>query len=786
MRRIALAPFALSLAPLLAGFAAASPAPTASIAAPVIETVTRPGSKHPWLAVGTLTPASTQPVEVVAKDALRLHAAWSTRFDLHEVAQSKTKAGATIVEYGQRLAGLPVFGRGAKVYVEADRRVTTVSTSIDESAVPTVTRPAFDAARALEIAVAAGVPARADWTRLGWSSTDGAPRLVYGLVGDLGAIPSRPVVIVDALTGEIVTRWDATVHARKAAVFAKNPVATPTTSEVTLLNDPSLPGLATARVATVNCIDKKNVRELFAGIRIHVCDFIPTIQPDASGDYLEVKPAGDRDPEDAYAELSMFHHTERAYDFAIDNGFPTEKVTKVTAVANVRIPDGIGEIFTNPSKAADPNRPLQPFDNAAFTPAGNQLFETALGLSGDLMTFGQGTTVDFGYDGEVVYHEFGHFIVSRTIALRGPTWADEYGITVSPGALNEAIADIYSFLLSQDPELGEYVGRAIGAPAGKGMRSALTDHKFPTAFTGEVHADGEPVAAAVWAVYGPLDAGKKASFAKAFMKTLVTAPPGDLGYADFAELLGKTVAADLGADVGAALKSAFESRGIKAGDARVIVANGPIRSVEYRLGFAAPGTGELTKGGKLAPGIVQFRSEAPAGKVKISLGFTRPPPRGGFGGAPAGGGFGGQQQTPYAPVLLAKVGDEPIKFTYAGKETTTDAQQAVCTVDADGGACAIEVDVPGVGDAKAPVHLMIGNTGQSAGDYDDVKITAELLAPPVDPGPQPDPGATPGSGETGSAGGGCGCTVPGSTTTNSAGALALAALGLAITTRRRR
>src|SRR5262249_53166046 len=137
---------------------------------------------------------------------------------------------------------------------------------------------------------------------------------------------------------------------------------------------------------------------------------------------------------------------------------------------------------------ADPTKDLVPFDNAFFA-AEDPTLSVAFGLSGDAMWFGQGTAIDFGYDGDVVYHEIGHFGVSRPIQPGAAFWHHKFGLSSAPGALNESLADINSFFVSDDSELGEYSAKAAGLPAGKGLRSGLNKFTYPKDITGEVHQD---------------------------------------------------------------------------------------------------------------------------------------------------------------------------------------------------------------------------------------------------------------------------------------------------------
>ncbi|MBI2395401.1 MAG: hypothetical protein HYV09_37875 [Deltaproteobacteria bacterium] len=782
MRRFALAPLALLAASSsAASFTTATPG-HASPAIARIDTATRAGAAHPWLATGELAPPSSRAPLAVAHDALAAHAAWATKLDLVHVETVGLPSGARVVAFEQTIGGVPVLQRGARVRVETDGRATLLSTSLEERR-PASLLPSLTEKAAVAAAATLGVPANALGARLMILPTGGEPLLVYGVVGDLGAIPSRPVVLLDAHTGDVVMRWDAAKSAQKAKVFLNNPVRTPTTTEVTLTNDTAKPGLQNTFVKSFNCIDKKTVREVNFGmpVQVHTCDLLQTITPDAGGDYLDIVPelAG---REDKYAELSMFFHTDRVYEHVKALGFPAAKITQLNAVANLRIPQGMQSYDLK--KMADPELPLVPFDNAFFAEE-DPLLSRAFDMTGDAMWFGQGTFADFGYDGDVIYHEFGHFLVSRTIKLGAGTFQDPYGLSFSPGGLNEAIADIVSFFLTDDPELGEHTTTGMGFPKGKGLRSATNAYVFPTAITGEVHQDSEPVTAAVWKTWATLDKPKKEAFQKAFLETLMTAPPGNLGYADFAELVIKTVETKVDAATGSALRASFEERGIKKDEPRVIeYVEGGVRSVVPALGIHAPGKSEMPSGktAAFAPNLFQIGFDAKAGgvtKLKVSFAVVQ---RGGAFGSGTGGVLGGSRGTAFTPVLLVKTGGEPLKFTYA--PLAHDATiEGTCAMAADkkSGSCEVELDVGGKWGETAPLAMMIGNAGDNGAELDAFVVENE--GPPEPPAPAADP-----TGDD-SVKSGCGCTIPGGSREGSEGAaaaLALAALGLAIGSRRRR
>ena len=138
------------------------------------------------------------------------------------------------------------------------------------------------------------------------------------------------------------------------------------------------------------------------------------------------------------------------------------------------------------------------------------------GVTGDLLVFGQGTKADFGYDGDVIYHEFGHATI-YTAGIEGLEFTDKYGMSVEPGALHEGMADTFAFIMTDNTCTGEYASEGFVKISplyeaqmdteGEGdnkifcMRSALNKNRVFEDFVGEVHFDGQPLLASNWDIY---------------------------------------------------------------------------------------------------------------------------------------------------------------------------------------------------------------------------------------------------------------------------------------------
>ncbi len=114
------------------------------------------------------------------------------------------------------------------------------------------------------------------------------------------------------------------------------------------------------------------------------------------------------------------------------------------------------------------------------------------------LSFGQdgSTGIDYGYDADVVYHEFGHSAVSELAPSLAFIQADGWGMEWVSGAVREGAADGWAMLLTHDPVVGEYAGGIGDRPA---VRDLQTLRRCPDDLQGEVHADGELLGSLVWA-----------------------------------------------------------------------------------------------------------------------------------------------------------------------------------------------------------------------------------------------------------------------------------------------
>lgn len=658
--------------------------------------------------------------------------------------------GDTIVRFEQSHLGLPVIGRGVAVRTSA--RGQPIATVVDlepREALPVEANTAISpevAAKTASSRFAIGAASR-DAHLIFWPTLDRGPRLAYAVVPAVPAgIPSAPRTIVDAKTGEVLEARDMITFA-KATVYELNPMKTPATASLDLALTPSTEGagasLTNPFLQASNCIDKKSVKQTTAfgaPLSLHVCDLEQVAKANSSGDfvYSPADAAGSAAARtDAFSEVSIYYHAAKAYSFFRGlQGDPNAQVVldkPLRVVANLQIPAGL--LSGNIAKAGDPNLPLEPFQNAFFAPAQGGLgglFQQLYGFSSGALWFGQGPNRDYAYDGDVVYHEFGHAVVEATLKLGG--WhVDPRGAIDAPGAMNEGLADYFSSAITGDPDVGEYAATDLGG--GSVIRSLANEDRCPAALIGEVHFDSTVFSGALWQARQSLSSETdRRKFDAALYKAMRTNPGrSDLGFGDLITLMLTTLQTDLPAG-GAALDAAAKARGLlpSCDRVRVLESGAVIRSAEKRIGFAAPGTQSVNIKG-VAPGILQVRAALPANTGAVVVSFT----------ARTGGAGGGGGARPFSPVVLAKLG---AAITWDPKK----GHDADATIDAKlaasgAGTTSVTIPVPAGATADA-IYVQIANTGESDGAYDDVSVSFAARSDSGDPDDRDGDGVSDGAG----------------------------------------
>ncbi|NVB40862.1 hypothetical protein G6O69_23690 [Pseudenhygromyxa sp. WMMC2535] len=312
--------------------------------------------------------------------------------------------------------------------------------------------------------------------------------------------PSRQRVWISAATGRVLEAEELVFAANQAEVFEFNPQHTPDPITVTLTNlDPEpthweegasfdATYLNGTRLRMFNCIDEETGS--YAPWRgDDECYPTQVVSADAEGDFFVELPnvtvlADNIDPRDPYAELSMYYHAEKFFselEARGVEGFPCELSNMVANFHWLEPAPGYPELD------------FGPYNNAYYS---GQCDIT----KGPTMLFGQGAAVDFGFDGDVVYHELGHGIVGLLTPDGLTTYTRrEDAFLRDARAINEAIADYHTLMITERPEMAEYVGFYWPALGRGWIRNSDNDQICPRDMAGQEHNDSEPLSAALWA-----------------------------------------------------------------------------------------------------------------------------------------------------------------------------------------------------------------------------------------------------------------------------------------------
>ena len=569
----------------------------------------------------------------------------------------------------------------------------------------------------------------------------------------------RRVVWVDAITGEISRIQNPSRHAEAPGkVFTPHPDPTgdlTDTSEVTLKNLTSDTSLRGAWINSHNCLTSEDHRQVFTcddilpifagqmGFGNTTCssplvaNFVgqfkntvlaicgPAHKATPEGDagyttYLPLEPdargAGFLDPafEDAFAEVGLYYHIDVASVWFQALGHPAPR-DPLNGAVNVTIPSGdLLECARGEMEAADAsdhdtgvesaNACLAEFErldtpaframpNAFFTPPST--VSSLLGFDDGGIFFFQGPNADFSYDGDVVYHEFGHAIVhqSGNEILTGGNLTDEHGINDAPGALNEAYADYFAGALTEDPVVGGYAGHRAGL--GSGIRHMDHSLRCPDFWAGEVHADAWGWAGALWAARAlyPQTATDEATglkirlFDRAVLSGLRTLTQ-NATYDQAAAAPLRAVKAEAGLEDPEAelVTEVFSERNVLACKRiRTLSADDSIKELFLVTANTSPGPTDLFGGYQsfrpYAPPPVQFVVDvpglAPGGPAPHCATFIASLSNGGSSSEAIPDLLGGDDESapPAYKLQLLSNGDGPVEFTYSGNVTVSSPQQ---------------------------------------------------------------------------------------------------------------
>jgi len=525
----------------------------------------------------------------------------------------------TFARFLQVHEGVPVLDRGVAIVVDASG--TTLHSSADVARDFPSAQPTIDAARAAHILASSpashvlvyvALPGR---TRLAWRFRIRVPEFS----------PVRPVVLVDAHDGSLLRIED---EARDASTLAydDNPIATPRLEKVALsLLPDGAKSLTSPELEARSCIDHGRVKT-FDGKSVHVCDVEASALADSSGDFL-ISPPDDPAAQSTFAETQAFFHAAKIARYVRDDlgvdvmpsGMPLRLIT------NLRWPPGW--TANDASKIACGTCPLEPIPNAFFAPGeagGPGAIETLFETRGDAIWFGLGPHRNWSVDGSVVHHEYTHAIVQRTIAFASAPRVDAQGVSFSPGAMNEGVADYFAAAMVKSPRLGEWVSGDLDPPRDV-LRDLSTDARCPSSLVGEVHFDSLMFSSALHRVRSTLaDDEARRALDRALLATLAAGRSGDFSFDEFATLMITTTRKVASTTLADALASEFARRGLLPGCERVIdlASSSPVHAASP-FGWIAPGRAVVGVKGTVPP-VIQFRRTLDPNATHAKIRFVLP------------------------------------------------------------------------------------------------------------------------------------------------------------------
>jgi hypothetical protein len=315
-------------------------------------------------------------------------------------ASSVSHLAQTIVRFGLRYRGLPVFLRRAAIQLDGDLAVRRAAAPppVGEPPRSDHPRPECDEPGWLPIAgslvpvcrVHAGDPSRLDARHLYLSARTLEPLHVEPLVHTSGP----PL----------------------AATYPENPITTPNVAIAPLEHlDPPSDRLYGKYARVERCLDPDDCDESE-----------PFAEPDRRGHFVFSPDLSPHSTDDCFAEVNAYHNISAINHWARQR-FGWEGLFHDETWIRVKV----GRAWYN----------------AAFY-RGNEQNEP-------FIVFGQ-DEIDMAYDADVAFHEFGH-------AINRSTWShpwffrDELGIDTSPFGVEEALADIWAQTFSGDPVMNSYV-----------------------------------------------------------------------------------------------------------------------------------------------------------------------------------------------------------------------------------------------------------------------------------------------------------------------------------------
>ena len=491
-----------------------------------------------------------------------------------EIQNSNTIAGTAIHRISWSYNGIPVVGRFT-VLKEKDGKVIDIINGMGDFTISTKAAVSPEqAAIALAEKQFGGSIKKPDFAAKTVIIEDkGEYRLAYRI----RFRPSSPIdgrfFYVDANNGRVLRTGNLVKFAtNQAKVFDMNPVSTPDPIEIDLLwvGDDADGKLSAAadekglrKVISASCPDLGETFDYY-NRQFPRCTVKQLANKEENGSFIyedwDNGLSYKLDTDDIYPEIALYHHMTKIYSYLA--GLGLEEYTELPNHNGTNPIMGVANFQMMGYYSGYNTSDLKPLDNAFFSKYDPSFAEMFYGdfeyNHSDALVFGQGAKADFSYDGDVVYHEFGHGVVDGIAQFEYEGWADEYGFTNEIMGMNEGMADVFSFIITEDPCLAEYVAKGVGGISLDGklcLRTTTNKNLVNEDFNGESHNDGLPLVGAHWEIYQKMleNGFTRDDFARIFLSALLSVPHNEIGYKEWGELMVKateeSVAADLKDDI---------------------------------------------------------------------------------------------------------------------------------------------------------------------------------------------------------------------------------------------
>ena len=483
--------------------------------------------------------------------------------------RADTVPGGHVYRFQQVHGSLPVLNGGANVLVLNKRLVALTGTLWDLRSYAAPDRRLT--AGAARVALGKAMPG---------SRVRHSHRAIWSGQGILGAGQGREVWVMDVITARPFGLWEVYVDAGSGKILSGRSTMAHAKGQVYSTN-PTVGKLVTK---TLERLDKKTaltgtyakVQRCSLTNQTKVdCDNLA--KADAKGDFIYTP----KEPSvsDEFAEVQGYYHVDAFHNYLSSNfGFKRPGSTQqIGVVVNFHLIYG-----SSGQKQGYPNAFFGDIDGDK---------------KGDLV-FGQASR-DFVYDADVVYHEFTHSAVDATSDLSMSM--DSLGANVTPMALNEGFADLFSSAFTNDGVVGDY-----SKPGG--IRQLTGAASCPGGLSGQSHEDGLIWSRSVWAVRSKLNDTK--TFDQ-ILYTVMSTLNKTAGFAD-AEKLFRQVAKVKDAALEAKAAAEFKSRGLTT-CSRLI----PLTENLQRRGYIY-GVG-MSPGMAVFPFGYQYTLEVPKGAESLTL-----------------------------------------------------------------------------------------------------------------------------------------------------------------------